>query len=129
MKNMGERISRRSFFALLLAGFFAFVLYGFRRLDPSLEVQKFFGLEEDIREKARSRFAALKRRNPKLYQQSSLFFALSHYRAERLLPVSVRERVLNDWVYFLFSNRDLAWGYIGYPRVGDYQVCNGLIRG
>ena len=125
---MVQPISRRTFFLLLIASLAAFTLWWFRRLDSGTLVQQFFGFQDDIRKKASGRFSALRRHNATLYQQSVIFFTFTRYRAQGFLPATLRQRVLLDWTNYLFASRDLAWGYIGYPRVGDFQVCNGLIR-
>src|SRR5690349_13197313 len=110
---MPQPISRRTFFALITASFFVLLLWWLRRLDSSSLVQNFFGIDDDIRQKIQGRFAGLRRHNATLHQQSILFFTFTHYRAEHLLPDSIRQNVITDWTNFLFTSRDLAWGYIG----------------
>jgi len=125
---MHEPISRRTFFGLLFAAFLALFLWWFRRFDLAPVVQNFFGLPQDVLQRVNSRFNSLRKRNPILYQQSVVFFGFYQFRMANLLPGNLRKKVVTEWVNFLFYHRDLSWPYIGYPSVGEFEICNGLIR-
>gem|GEM_PF-6791453 len=125
---MTEPVSRRSFLTLLSAGFISLFLWWFRRSDLSSVVQEFFGFPQNVRKQVLARFAVLRRRNAVLYQESVLFFGLHRVGGERILPKALQRRVIGDWVDFFFYNHELAWSYIGYPSVSEYQICNGLVR-
>ena len=103
-------------------------LWWFRRLDLASVVQDFFGIQQDVRQQVNSRFYSLRRRNPVLYQHSVIFFGLYQFRMANLLSKDLRRKVATEWVNFLFYHRDLSWPYIGYPSVGEFEICNGLIR-
>src|SRR5258705_8337800 len=109
---MPEHISRRTFFGLLVASFLALLLWCFRRLDLAPVVQNFFGIRQDVRQRVNSRFNSLRKRNPILYQQSVIFFGFYQFRMTNLLPKNLREKVVTEWVNFLFYHRDLSWPYI-----------------
>jgi hypothetical protein len=128
MIRVQDPISRRSFFYFLIAGVIAFVLLSFRRIDPASSVLEYFGLEKELLPVIQKRFGYLLRAQPDLYRYSDSFFSLRTLRAENLLPQKLREQVLSSWISFLFRQRAISWPYVNYPSVGEYRICNGLIR-
>ena len=121
-------VSRRAFLGFLLAGLFALAIWAFRRMDLETAIQKYFGFQQDHRSMIRRRFQYLSKRNPVLYRDSIFFFGFFAFRAEKVLHKKLRNRVLENWIFYLFSHRSLSWPYIQYPTVNDFQICNGLIR-
>jgi hypothetical protein len=124
MSNAPQKLSRRGVLVLLIAATVAFGLRIFRGIDVASVVQDYFGFREDYRSLIRRRFDHLKVRNPVLYRDSVLFFTLRFIP----FPGRFRTRVLTHWISFLFEDRSRAWPYVNYPSVGEYQICNGLIR-
>ena len=123
-----DQISRRSFFYFLIAGLVMFVVWTFRRIDSASALQEYFGFNQDYRPVIEKRFVFLRKQNAVLYRDSILFFGFSAFRGEKWLHKKLRSRVLSNWVFFLFRNREIAWPYVNYPSVGKFQICNGLIR-
>lgn len=121
-------MNRRAFLGLSLVGLITFALILFRRPDLSEVVQQYFGFHKDYRDLINKRFAELRVQNAKLYRDSVLFFGLQPFFLQSVLNSSLRRRVLSSWIPFFFRNRDIAWQYVNYPSVGEYQICNGLVR-
>jgi hypothetical protein len=122
------RFSRRIFFGFLIAGVVVFAIWLFRRIDPAAAVEQFFAFDQGHRSKIRRRFEALRDRNPVLYRDSLLFFSLTSIHLGSLLNRRLRTRILSNWIDFLFVDRAISWPYVNYPEVGQFQICNGLIR-
>jgi hypothetical protein len=122
------RYSRRAFFAFFIAGILVLLLWFYRRIDFSSTVQEYFAFPDDQRDAIARRFKSLQHENPVLYRDSVLLFGLASVHAASFLPQKLKNRVLSNWTSFLFDNRAISWPYVDYPTVGEYQICNGLIR-
>ena len=127
-QDSSSRISRRTFIGFLAAAVTALLVRTFRHVNVPLAIQDFFGLEEGVRPLITQELERLKRPNFPLFRESLYFFTFSRIKAHRLLAGRIQQRVLDHWIHFLFNHRSIAWPYIRYPVVGDYFICNGLIR-
>ena len=127
-QNSSSRISRRTFFGFLAAAVVALLVRAFRHVDVPSAIQDFFGLEDGVRPLITQELERLKRPNFPLFRESLFYFTFSRTKAHRLLAESIQQKVLNHWIHFLFNHRSVAWPYVRYPDVGDYFICNGLIR-
>lgn len=127
-QDSSSRISRRTFIGFLAAAVVAFLVRTLRHVNVPLAIQDFFGLEVGVRPLITQELERLKLPNFPLFRESLYFFTLSRIKAHRLLSGRIQQRVLDHWIHFLFDHRSIAWPYIRYPDVGDYLICNGLIR-
>jgi len=126
--STGNTISRRAFFGFLAAGLAALSFVCIRRFDLAGTICRFFDLSPNALPLIDQDLQKLMKTDFVLFKNINLYFALSRLRAHSLLPRSTKEVALDHVTKALFAKRSISWPYIHYPDVGDFQVCNGLIR-